>query len=388
VSSLRGRCAIVGVAESRLGKVENASPLHLQAEAAHAALAEAGLTLRDVDGLFSAFHLGSAHMPTVLLAEYLGIEPSYSDSTIIGGSSFQAHVAHAAAAIHAGLCHTALITYGSTQRADRSRDLFGIWGSKDVAREFDGPHGLPLQVGAYALVAARHMAMYWTTREQLAQVALSAREWAQLNPRAYRREPLSLAEVLAAEPICDPLTRYDCCLITDGGGAIVMTSRERARDLRLPPVEVLGVAERHSHFSISQMPDLTTTAAVQTGAAALRMADLGTDDIDLLQIYDSFTITVLVALEDLGFAPKGEAGRWFAENGRGPQAKLPINTSGGGLSYCHPGMFGLLLLVEAVRQLRREAGERQVSDPRTALVHGVGGSLSSHATVVLGRGVA
>ena len=388
MTTLRGRTAIVGVAESRLGKVPDTSPLELQAEAAHAALAEAGLTLRDVDGLFSAFHLGSAHMPTVLLAEYLGIEPTYSDSTIIGGSSFQAHVAHAAAAIHAGLCTTALVTYGSTQRSDRSRDLFGIWGTKDPAREFEGPHGLPLQIGAYALVAARHMASYGTTREDLARVALSARAWAQRNPAAYRREPLTLDEVLASDPICDPLSRYDCCLVTDGGGAAVVTSLERARDLCQAPVEVLGVAERHSHFSISQMPDLTRTAAVHTGAAALAMAGLEIADIDMAQIYDSFTITVLVALEDLGFCAKGDAGAWFAANGIGPDARLPINTSGGGLSYCHPGMFGLLLIVEAVRQLRGQAEDRQVGDARTALVHGIGGSLSSHATLVLGRGVA
>jgi acetyl-CoA acetyltransferase len=386
--TLRGATAIVGVAESRLGRVPGTSPLELQAEAAHAALAEAGLELRDVDGLFSAFHLGSAHMPTVVLAEYLGIQPSYSDSTIIGGSSFQAHVAHAAAAIHAGLCTTALITYGSTQRSDRSRDLFGIWGGKDPAREFEGPHGLPLQIGAYALVAARHMARYGTSREDLARVAVSARAWAQRNPAAYRREPLTLDDVLASDPICDPLSRYDCCLITDGGGAVVVTSLERARDLRTTPVEVLGVAERHTHFSVSQMPDLTTTAARETGRAALAMAGLDIADIDLAQIYDSFTITVLVALEDLGFCAKGEAGAWFAANGTGPEARLPVNTSGGGLSYCHPGMFGLLLIVEAVRQLRREAGERQVARTRTALVHGIGGSLSSHATLVLGRGVA
>jgi len=385
-AALTGRAAIVGVAESRLGVVPDTSPLQLQAQAAHAALREAGLTLRDVDGLFSAFHLGAAHMPTVVLAEYLGIEPRYSDSTIIGGSSFQAHVAHAAAAIHAGLCTTALITYGSTQRSDRSRDLFGIWGSKDPAREFDGPHGLPLQIGAYALAAARHMAMFGTTREDLARVAVSARAWAERNPAAYKRDPLTLAEVMAAEPICDPLTRYDCCLITDGGGAVVVTSVERARDLRLLPIEVLGVAERHSHFSISQMPDLTRTAAADTGPAALAMAGLDIADIDMVQVYDSFTITVLLALEDLGFCQKGEAGAFFAANGSGPTARLPINTSGGGLSYCHPGMFGLLLIVEAVRQLRGEAGDRQVADARTALVHGIGGSLSSHATLVLARG--
>lgn len=383
-ATLRGAAAVVGVAESRLGVVPDTGPLALQAEAAHAALSEAGLTIRDVDGLFTAFHLGAAHMPTVVLGEYLGIRPRYSDSTIIGGASFEAHVAHAAAAIRAGLCTTALITYGSTQRSDRSRDLFGIWGSKDPAREFDAPHGLPLQIGAYALAAARHMAEFGTTREDLARVAVAARAWALRNPRAYRREPLTLEEVLAAPLVCDPLSKYDCCLVTDGGGAVVLTSVERARDLPKPPVVLLGAAEHHTHFSIAQMDDLTRTGAAVTGPAALAMAGLGVGDVDVVQVYDSFTITVLLALEDLGFCAKGEGGAYFAANGSGPDARVPINTSGGGLAYCHPGMFGLFLIIEAVRQLRGEAAGRQVADPEVALVHGIGGSLSSHATLVFG----
>ena len=382
--AVRGAAAVVGVAESRLGVVPDTGPLALQAEAAHAALAEAGLTIRDVDGLFTAFHLGAAHMPTVVLGEYLGIHPRYSDSTIIGGASFEAHVAHAAAAIRAGLCTTALITYGSTQRSDRSRDLFGIWGSKDPAREFDAPHGLPLQIGAYALAAARHMAEFGTTREDLARVAVAARAWALRNPRAYRREPLTMEEVLAAPLVCDPFSKHDCCLVTDGGGAVVLTSVERARDLATAAGGAAG--RRGAPHPLLDRPDGRPDPHRRRRHRARRARDggLGVDDVDVAQVYDSFTITVLLALEDLGFCAKGEGGAFFAANGSGPEARLPINTSGGGLAYCHPGMFGLFLIVEAVRQLRGEAEGRQVADAEVALVHGIGGSLSSHATLVLG----
>jgi acetyl-CoA acetyltransferase len=225
---------------------------------------------------------------------------------------------------------------------------------------------------------------FGTTRDQLAEVAVSARAWAQLNPAAWRRDPLTVDEVLAAPMVCDPLGVLDCCLVTDGGAAVVVTSAGRARGLATPPVHVLGVGEAHSHRHISSMPDLTTTAAVESGRRAYEAAGLGPADVDVALLYDAFTITPLLFLEDLGFCAKGEGGA-FVEGGRtAPGGDFPMNTNGGGLSYCHPGMYGLLLVVEAVRQLRGECGERQVEGCQTAIVHGNGGVLSSQCTALLG----
>ena len=221
-------------------------------------------------------------------------------------------------------------------------------------------------------------------REQLAAVAVAAREWALRNPVAWEKKPLTTQEVLSARMISYPFTVRDCCLVTDGGGAIVMTTPERARSLKKPPAYVLGCGQAITHANISSMPDLTVTGARASGAAAYKMAGLGPADIDVLELYDAFTINTILFLEDLGFCPKGEGGR-FVENGRiAPGGKLPVNTNGGGLSYCHPGMYGLFLLIEAVRQLRGDCGARQVKDCEVALAHGNGGVLSSQATVILG----
>ena len=383
---LRGAAAIVGVAESPLGEVRDLTVLGMQAVAAKEALGESGLRLAEVDAVFSA---GAGLMASVEVAEYLGIRPRYTDSTQIGGSSFEAHVGHALMAIAHGLCDVALVTYASRQRSQRSRTLAGRGGGgfdQTLQGQFEAPFGLPLPVGAYALAATRHMALYGTTAEHMAQVAVSTREWAMLNEKAWRRDPLTIADVMASPMISTPLHLLDCCLVVDGGGALVLTSAERAVDLARSPVYVLGRGESHDHMAISQMPELTETAAVVSGPDAFAMAGLGPGDIDVCQLYDSFTITVLLALEDLGFCPKGESGP-FVEDGRlGPGGNFPTNTSGGGLSYCHPGMLGLLLLVEAVRQLRGECGPRQVEGAEVACVHGVGGVLSSTATVILGTG--
>ena len=234
------------------------------------------------------------------------------------------------------------------------------------------------------MAASRHMFEFGTTREQLAEVAVAAREWALLNPAAWEKKPLTIADVLNARPISDPFTVRDCCLVTDGGGAIVMTRIERARDMAKLPVPVLGWGQSITHASISSMPDLTHTGAIQSGAAAYAMAGMSAGDIDVLALYDAFTINTILFLEDLGFCPKGEGGR-FVENGRiGPTGDVAVNTNGGGLSYCHPGMYGLFLLIEAVRQLRSECGARQVAGAEAALVHGNGGVLSAQATVILG----
>lgn len=375
--SLRGGAAIVGVAESDLGEVgPEYTPLDLIGQATLRALEDASLKKEDVDGLFSA----SAYyqMPTLSVGEYLGIRPRYSDATSMGGSSFVSHLFHAAAAIDAGLCEVALITYGSTQRSGGGRLVSG-----SETLPYEAPYNARYPVSMYALAASRHMYQYGTTREQLAEVAVAAREWAKLNPKAFIREDLSIKDVLGSRMVSFPLSVLDCCLVTDGGGAVVVMSPERAETLSKPPVYLLGAGEAHWHRNISQMPDLTVTAAAESGPRAYRMAGIGPGDLDVALLYDAFTINTVLFLEDLGFCRKGEGGA-FVEGGRiAPGGGLAVNTSGGGLSYNHPGMYGLLLIVEAVRQLRGECGERQI-DAEVALVHGNGGVLSSQVTAILG----
>ena len=375
--------AIVGVAESDLGVVGPKTVLQLQAQAAKAALEDAGLTTRDVDAVLTA---GSdwGWAPSMLVAEYLGIQPKVTDSTNIGGSSFEAHVGHAAAMITLGLCEVALITYGSTQKSQASRSL-GRSGPAAYTEQFERPYGPPLPVGAYAMAAMRHMHDYGTTPEQLAEVAVATRKWAQLNPKAYKRDPITIDDVLNSPYIAEPLHLLDCCLVTDGGGAVVVTSMDRARHCRKAPVRVLGHAETHTHMTISNMPDLTLTGAASTGPRAMAMAGIQHKDLDVVEIYDSFTITVMLTLEALGFCGRGESGAFVSGQRTAPGGDFPLNTNGGGLSYCHPGMYGIFLLIEAVRQLRGEADARQVPNARLALVNGTGGVLSSTATCVLGR---
>jgi acetyl-CoA acetyltransferase len=374
----RGACAIVGVAESDLGEVAaGLSPLDLMGQAAGRALADAGLSLRDVDGLFAT--TSQSRMPTLALAEYLGIRPRYHDGTNIGGCSFMSMVAHAQAAIEAGLCEVALIAYGSTQRSLGRANV-----AAPDANPYEAPYRPLYTASSYALAASRHMHEYGTTREQLAQVAVAARQWALLNPKAWEKEPLSVEEVLRARMVSTPLTVRDCCLVTDGGGALIVTSAARARALRARPAYVLGLGEDLGHYSISNMPDLTVTGAVRSGAAAYAMAGLKASDIDVVQVYDAFTITTLLFVEDLGFCPKGEGGRFVSDGAIAPGGRLPVNTNGGGLSYCHPGMYGVFVLIEAVRQLRGEAGDRQVNGCETAIAHGNGGTLSAQSTVILG----
>jgi acetyl-CoA acetyltransferase len=375
---------IVGVAETALGEVSDENELSMVAKASLEALAESGLTLQDVDGLFVNY---MGDQGGVQLAEYLGIHPRYFDSTDLGGAAFEAHVHHAIAAIRAGMCEVALVGYASRQRSRRSRsngvfsDLFTV----PIDAQFETPFGLPSPIGQYALIAARHMAEFGTTSEQLAEVAVAARRWAALNPKACKREPLTVEDVLRSRVIAEPLHRDDCCLVSDGGGVVIVTTAARARDAAKRPVRVLGAAEGHSHYRITQMPDLTVSAGEATGRRALEMAGVGIEDVDFLQPYDSFTITVLLALEDLGFCAKGEAGGFVSDGRLGPGGALPAMTSGGGLSYNHPGALGLLLLIEAVRQLRHEAGPRQVEGAQIGVAHGVGGFLSTAGTVVLAR---
>jgi len=283
------------------------------------------------------------------------------------------------AALQLGLCDVAAIAYGSTQRSIGRQNA-----SVREINPYETPYRPFLPSSAYALAASRHMHVYGTTREQMAAVAVAARQWALMNPKAWEKKPLTVEEVLGARMISYPFTVRDICLVTDGGGAIIMTTADRAKSLKKPPVYVLGQGEYISHANISSMPDLTVTGALPSGKQAYAMAGLAAKDIDVFELYDAFTINTILFLEDLGVCPKGEGGRFVDGGTIAPGGKLPVNTNGGGLSYCHPGMYGLFLLIEAVRQLRGECGERQVKGAETAIAHGNGGVLSSQSTVILG----
>jgi acetyl-CoA acetyltransferase len=375
----RGGAAIIGAAESDLGKVaEEMSPIDLMAQGTFRALADCGASLKDVDGLFCA--TAQARLSVLALAEYLGIQPAFIGSTIVGGSSFEYHVAHAAGAIALGLCNVAVVAYGSTQRSIGRRQA-----SMREINPYETPFRPFMPSSAYALAASRHMHQYGTTREQLAAVAVAAREWALLNPVAWEKKPLTIQEVLNARMVSYPFTVRDICLVTDGGGAIVITSAERARSFKKPPVYVLGCGQSITHNAISSMPDLTVTGAVASGKEAYAMAKLGPADVDAVELYDAFTLNTMLFLEDLGFCKKGEGGAFVSDGRISPKGSLPVNTNGGGLSYCHPGMYGLFVLIEAVRQLRGECGARQVKDCEVAIAHGNGGVLSSQSTVILGN---
>jgi acetyl-CoA acetyltransferase len=379
--TLRAEAAIAGVADlaSPTGVLDTYGRA-LEVAVVRSALDDAGLTLADVDGVATAGMPGG-------FAEYLGIHPRYLDGTMVGGSSYELHVEHAAAAIASGLCEVVVSVYASTPRGDRARGTAGGFRGfpgPNPMLEWEAPYGLRMPMGAYALAASRHMAQYGTTSEQLAQIAVDTRRWAAMNPNARYRDPITIEDVLASPLQVSPLHLLDCCLVTDGAGAFVMTSAERARDLPKPPVYVLGAATCATHSMISEMPDLTTTGGALSGPAAFAMAGVKPVDVDLLMSYDSFTITALVHLEDLGFCAKGEGGPFVRDGKLGPGGTLPMNTNGGGLSYTHPGQYGMFLLVEAVHQLRGECGERQLADPQIAVAHGSGGVLSTMGTVVLG----
>lgn len=374
---LRGSAAIVGTGMAGIGEAPGRTHLELLAEAAAKALDDAGLKLTDVDGLFTANLVN--FFPTLTVGEYLGLKPKIAESTNLGGASFIDYALKAAMAIRAGLCEVALICYGSNSRTGAGKHT-----TSAEMPVHEGAYKPRFPVAAYALAAARHMHQYGTTREDLARVAVAARQWAQLTPFAYRREPTSVEEVLSARMMCDPLTVRDCCLVTDGAGAVIMVSAERARDLKQKPVYFLGGAAAQWHRQISAMPDLTVTAAAESGTRAFAMAGLKPSDVDVVQLYDAFTINVLLFLEDLGFCPKGEGGRFVTDGAIAPGGKLPVNTNGGGLSCVHPGMYGVFTMIEAAEQLRGTAGERQIKNAETALCHGNGGTLSSQVTALFG----
>ena len=327
---LRKSVAIVGAAESdEIGNVEHKSALQHHAEAAHNALEDAGLAKSDVDGLFTA------GFSTLATGEYLGIQPRYTDTTAVGGASFVIHVAHAMAAINAGYCEVALITHGQSGRSMRMRGSGGGGGFAEPnvpGQQYESPYGIIGPPVNYALACTRYMHQYGEdrTRQALAEIAVSTRKWAQLNPKAMMRDPMSFDDYHDSRWIAWPFHLLDCCLVTDAGASVVVTSAERARDLRKPPVWVLSGAESHDHAIISQMPDLTSTVSRVTGPAALQAAGVTHDDIDLTMVYDSFTYTTLVTLEGLGFCGPGEGPDFVAGQRTAPGGDFPLNTSGGG----------------------------------------------------------
>jgi acetyl-CoA acetyltransferase len=385
VASNQREIAIVGVAESdEMGTVPNKSSLQHHAEAAHNALEDAGLSKNDVNGLFTA---GTSTLTT---GEYLGIQPGFTDNTSVGGSSFVIHVAHAAAAIRAGYCDVALITHGEAGRSTRVR---AVGDPKQPSAQYEAPYGIIGPPINYAMACTRYMHEYGEdrARQAMAEIAVATRKWANLNPKAVMHDtPMSFDDYHNSRWVTWPFHLFDCCLVTDSGAAIVVTTAERARSCRKQPVWLLGAAEGHDHGIISMMPSLTSLIARETGPKALARAGVKHQDIDLTMIYDSFTYTVMLTLEGLGFCAPGEASEFVAGQRTAPGGDFPMNTNGGGLSYTHTGMYGSFLLVEAVRQLRGECGDRQVKhksdpnqNPKIALVNGTGGNLSSTGTVVL-----
>ncbi|HEY6870267.1 MAG TPA: thiolase [Novosphingobium sp.] len=375
---LRGKTAFVGAATFGCGEAPGYTSIELAAEAGRLAVEDAGLKLSDIDGLFIC--LPNDFLSGLTIAEYFGIHPKLTNNNRTGGSAFITHAEWAMLALDAGLIDYALICYGSNQRTGAGKLV-----SAQAPSPFEHPYRPNNPVCSYALAASRHMHQYGTTSEQLAAVAVAARQWANRNPEAFRHGPLTVDDVLATRLVADPLHVADCCLITDGAAAVVLTRADRAKDLRKTPVPLLGAASATWHTEIAQLADFTVTAARETGERAFAQAGLAPADIDVVNLYDAFTINTILFLEDLGFCPKGEGGRFVASGAIAPGGSLPVNTNGGGLSFCHPGMYALFTVVESIRQLRGEAGERQIAGARLALAHGNGGTLSSQATCILGR---
>ena len=373
----RGKTAIVSSATYGMGEAPGLSSLDLAVNASVRALSAVGLTPQDVDGVFIG--LPDDYLSGLSFTEYMGISPRLTDNNRTGGSSFQTYAIHAALALEAGLIDVALITYGSNQRSASGKLVSSMKPSP-----YESPYKLARPLGGYALAASRYQAQYGLKKEQLGAVAIAARQWAQKNPDAFMRDPLTMDEYLASRVVADPFSVRDCCLVTDGAAAVVMVRADRAKDLAKRPAYLLGGAAATWHKDITNMPDLTVTAASLSSPRAMAQAGVKPSDFDVVEVYDAFTLNTILFLEDLGFCAKGE-GASFVEGGRiAPGGSLPVNTNGGGLSCVHPGMYGLFTMVEAVQQLAGTTGERQVQGAKLALSHGNGGELSSQATLVLG----
>ena len=386
INNLRGKTAVVGLAESGCGMASGWSAMEIMANSVHDALYDAGIKLNEVDGVFAATAFHS--MAAMSLSEYLGLKPKFADGSQIGGSSFLSHILTAALALDAGLINVAVVAYGSNQKS--------IGGFKTIseAMPYEAQYEPRMPVTAYALAAKRYMHEFGASREDLANVAVSARDWALLNPRAYTYDkgPLTVEDVLSARPIVDPLGKLDCCLVTDGGAAVVMTRSDRAKDTKNTPIYLLGAAMEHHHRMVSEMPDLVRTSAIDSSQRAFKMSSYKATDMDTIQLYDAFTINTLLFLEDLGFCKKGEAIELVKNNNIGPSGSLKVNTNGGGLSCVHPGMYGLFVTLEAIRQLRNSAGDNVgersgggwIDNAKLSVAHGNGGVLSSQVTNVWG----
>ncbi|MEQ9395925.1 thiolase C-terminal domain-containing protein [Haliea sp.] len=386
MDSLRGKVAIVGAADTRVGSVPDATATELCVESILLALADAGLDKTQVDGLVTCNSMSQPMLyHAEAIAEYLQIFPRYCFAAGAGGGTTFSVLHHAASAIATGMAETVVIAMADSLRSGLSRDQAMLMQSSTGHPQYEQPYG-PTVPAYYALIAQAHMAQYGTLPEHFAAVAVACRAHAARNPAAQKRDLISVDDVLGSRMIADPLHLLDCSLVSDGGAAIVLTSAERARDFPHAPVYLLGIGEGHSHEHISQARSLTTSAAVESGRRAYAMAGLGPRDMDFAQLYDCFTPTVLVELEDLGFCAKGEGGAFIASAGIGPGGALPVNTHGGLLSHCHPGNPGsMFALTESVWQLRHSAGQRQVADAGVGLLHAQGGIMSSHSTLILGR---
>jgi acetyl-CoA acetyltransferase len=374
-----GDIAIVGAAETtRLGVIPDMSQIQLHADAALNAMADAGLKPADIDGVATAVETPQQ------IAHYLGIMPSWVDGTSVGGCSFMIHVRHAAAAIASGLCRTVLITHGESGRSRVGAPPRSVPPSS-LAGQFEQPFGPMGPPTLFPIPLLRYMKTYGVTHEQLAMVSVVQREWAAKNPRATFRTPITVNEVLNSRMIAYPLRLLQCCLVTDGGGALILVSGDRARDFPQKPVYVLGTGESVETPMVSQMEDYTSSRAFRVaGPAAFRSAGITHADVDHLMIYDAFAHLPLYGLEDLGFVPRGEAGRFIAERNTVPGGKLPLNTNGGGLSYMHSGMYGMYALQESVRQMRGTA-PAQIERAKISVCHGVGGMFAASGTVVFGN---
>ncbi len=373
----RGQTAIVSAANFGVGTAPGYSNFDLAAHASVKALAQVGLQPKDVDALFCV--VMDETLSGLNFAEYLGVRTRFNDNVRTGGSSFQIQASVAALALASGQCDVALIAYGSNQRSAAGKLITSARSSP-----WEAPYRPLRPISSYAMAAARHMHEFGTTREQLGEVALAARRWAQLNPEATMRDPLTMQDYLSARLVCDPFGLRDCCLVTDGAAAVVMTRADRAKDLCSRPAYLLGAAHETTHREIAGMPSLTTTGVAEASRRAFAQAGLRPSDVDVVELYDAFTINTILFLEDMGFCAKGEGGRFVSNGNIAPGGALPVNTNGGGLSYCHPGMYGLFTMVEATQQLQGVCGERQVKDVEVAIAQGNGGELSSEAVLVLG----
>jgi len=379
MKELSNKVCIVGVDESdEIGTLPGKSMLSLHLEATHNAIRDAGLKVSDIDGVFTA----GQHSPATI-AEALGIVPRYVDGTTVGGCSFIIMVGHAMLALHHGLCDVAVVSHGESGRSG-----VGVTPRRDTAipGQYEASYGFGGAPTYFGLITTRHMHEYGTTLEQWAQVAVSTRKWAALNPKAKNREPITVKDVLDSRPVIWPFNVLNICLVTDAGGAVVLTRADRAKDTAKKPIYVRGAGEGAEHVSLTQMRNLTFSEATRvSGEKALAMAGVGPRDFNHVMLYDAFTSGPPLMLEALGLAKRGEGVNFFEEGRSTPGGSLPINTNGGGLSYTHSGMYGIFPIIESVRQLRGECGPRQVPNAKLGLVNGMGGMLSAAGTLVLGN---